>query len=131
MTTTIVRITAALPGVLLAISGVGWLSDPATAAEGLGMPLLEGIGRSTQIGDFGSFFLSGAGMVFIGAWTTQPAWLLAPALLLGGAAGMRCFAFVAHGAPFAAMFIAVELVMTGILVTSALLLSRSGRLSNS
>jgi len=53
MTTTIVRITAALPGVLLAISGVGWLSDPATAAEGLGMPLLEGIGRSTQIGDFG------------------------------------------------------------------------------
>ena len=131
MTTTIVRITAALPGVLLAISGVGWLSDPATAAEGLGMPLLEGIGRSTQIGDFGSFFLSGAGMVFIGAWTTQPAWLLAPALLLGGAAGMRCFAFVAHGAPFATMFIAVELVMTGILVTSALLLSRSGRLSNS
>ena len=130
MSTTVVRITAALPGVLLAVSGVGWLGDPATAAEGLGMPLLEGVGRSTQIGDFGSFFLSGAGMVFIGAWTAQPAWLLAPALLLGGAAGMRCFAFVVHDAPFAAMFVAAELIMTGILVTSALLLSRSESLSS-
>ena len=81
------------------------------------MPLLEGIGRSSQIGDFGSFFLSGAAMVLIGAWTVQPAWLLAPALLLGGAAGMRSFAFVAHGAPFATMFIEVEPVMSGILVT--------------
>ena len=35
MTTTVVRITAALPGILLAVSGVGWLGDPATAAEGL------------------------------------------------------------------------------------------------
>ena len=130
MTTTVVRITAALPGILLAVSGVGWLGDPATAAEGLGMPLLEGIGRSTQIGDFGSFFLSGAAMVLIGAWTAQPAWLLAPALLLGGAAGMRIFAFVAHGAPLAAMFIGVELVMSGILVTSAFLLTRAGRLPN-
>ena len=131
MSTTVVRITAALPGVLLAVSGVGWLTDPATAAEGLGMPLLDGIGRSTQIGDFGAFFLSGAGMAFIGAWTAQPAWLLAPALLLGSAACMRVFAFLAHGAPFATMFVAIELAMTGILMTSALLLSRAGRLSKS
>ena len=131
MSNIVVRMTAALPGVLLAVSGVGWLTAPATAADSLGMPLLDGIGRSTQIGDFGAFFLSGAGMAFIGAWTAQPAWLLAPALLLASAAGMRVLAFLAYGAPFATMFVAVELVMTGVLVTSALLLSRAGRLSKS
>ena len=80
------RIVAAIPGVLLLVSGVGWLTDPAAAAEGLGMPLLEGIGRSTQIGDFAAFFLAGSAMVLIGAWTVRTGWLLAAALLVGGAA---------------------------------------------
>ena len=60
------RIVAALPGLVMLLLGVGWVTDPAGAAEGLGMPLLEGAGRSTQIGDFGSFFLAGFVMVVMG-----------------------------------------------------------------
>ena len=53
-----IRIVAALPGVLFAIQGLNWIIDPSAAAEGLGMPLLEGIGRSTQIGDLAAFFFA-------------------------------------------------------------------------
>ena len=120
-----VRIVAAIPGVVLLVSGFGWLTDPAAAAEGLGMPLLEGMGRSTQIGDFAAFFLGGAAIALIGAWTARTEWLLAAAMLVGGAAVMRTVAFAAHDAPFAALFIGIEVVMATILVASAVVLSKT------
>ncbi len=120
-----VRIVAAIPGVVLLVSGFGWLTDPAAAAEGLGMPLLEGMGRSTQIGDFAAFFLGGAAIALIGAWTARREWLLAAAMLVGGAAVMRSVAFAAHDAPFAALFIGIEVVMATILVASAVVLSKT------
>ena len=108
MRTTGVRVVAAIPGLLMLVSGIGWITGPASAAEGLGMPLLDGIGRSTQIGDFASFFLGIGAMVLIGVWTLRTEWLLAAAVLLGGAAVMRTVAFVAHDAPFATTFVAVR-----------------------
>ena len=125
MRTTGVRVAAAIPGLLMLVSGIGWITDPASAAEGLGMPLLDGIGRSTQIGDFASFFLGIGAMVLIGVWTLRTEWLLAAAVLLGGAAVMRTVAFVAHDAPFATTFVAVEVVLPGILVVSPIAPSRA------
>jgi len=116
------RIVAALPGLMLLLLGFRWVTDPAAAAEGLGMPLLEGAGRSTQIGDFGSFFLVGFLMVLMGVWTLRREWLLAPALLLGGAAVMRTVAFAVHDAPFATGSIVAEVIMAGMLVAAAIVL---------
>ena len=46
------RILTGLVGLLMAVITLGWLADPSSAAANLGMPLLDGLGRSTQIGDF-------------------------------------------------------------------------------
>ena len=58
------------------------LLGPANVAESLGMPLLEGVGLSTQIGDLGSFFITVGAMTLIGAITTTCHWFYAPSMLL-------------------------------------------------
>ena len=54
----IARILSGLIGLLMLYTCVGWIMDPATAAAELAMPLLEGMGGNTQIGDFTSFFFT-------------------------------------------------------------------------
>ena len=55
------RILTGLVGLLMAVITLGWLTDPSSAAANLGMPLLDGLGRSTQVGDFTAFFAAVAG----------------------------------------------------------------------
>ena len=50
----VLRIIAGLTGALFFLNGLNWIVYPASAAESLGMPLLNGLGLSTQIGDLGS-----------------------------------------------------------------------------
>lgn len=114
-----IRILVALPGVLFLVNGIQWIFAPAAVAKSLGMPLLEGTARSTQIGDLGAFFLAGSAMILIGAATKERTWLLAAALLIGGAAVVRTLAWALQGAPFAAQFIVPEVVMTAILLFGA------------
>jgi len=51
------RLAVAVLGGFFTLQGIGWILVPGRAAVGLGMPLLEGLGRSTQVGDFAAFFL--------------------------------------------------------------------------
>ena len=85
----ILRVVTVLPGILFVVIGVGWVVDPASAATGVGMPLLEGIGRSTQIGDLGSFFLTMGLLILVGVTTLERAWFYPPMMLLGLAAMFR------------------------------------------
>ena len=115
----IFRILAGLVGLAMGLSGVRWIIDPAGSAAGLGMPLLEDMGASTQIGDFAAFFLAIGVFVAVAQRRGASRWLLAAALLLGLAATMRTLAFAFGHAPFGAIPIAAEVVMATILVTSA------------
>jgi len=117
------RIIVAIPGVLFFFTALQWILDPAAAAESLGLPLLDGLARSTEVGDLGAFFLACSGMILYGAATANPHWLRAPAILVGSAAFVRTLAWLLHGADFAAAFIAVEVVVTGILLVVAARLS--------
>ncbi len=110
-----IQIFIALPGVLMGISAVGWLVGPKGAAEGLGMPLLDGVARSTQIGDMTAFFTGLCAMVLLGAIRKNATWLAAAAIVLGGAAIFRTTAWMFHGADLATQFIVPELVLTAIL----------------
>ena len=110
-----IQIFIALPGVLMGISAVGWLVGPKGAAEGLGMPLLDGVARSTQIGDMTAFFAGLCTMVLLGAIRKNATWLAAAAIVLGGAAIFRTTAWMFHGADLATQFIVPELVLTAIL----------------
>jgi len=95
------------------LQGVLWLIAPQRAASGLGMPLLDGLARSTQIGDFAAFFLAAGVFMLLGIQPGRARLLYFPAALIGGAAATRTIAWLLHGAAFAWLFIAIEL-STGI-----------------
>ncbi|MAE94745.1 MAG: hypothetical protein CL910_08810 [Deltaproteobacteria bacterium] len=113
------RVIVGILGAFFLLQGAGWLFAPASAAEGLGMPLLDGVGRSTQIGDMGAFFLGLGTFILLGAIRRERPWLLAGAILLGGAAVVRSLSTVFHGAPFATQFIAIEAIIAALLVFAA------------
>jgi hypothetical protein len=113
------RIATALLGAFFALQGLGWLAIPARAAAGLGMPLLDGVARSTQIGDLTSFFLV-AGLLMLGGSRPGHARLLAiPGLMIGVAAIGRILAWAIHGAAFATAFIAIEIAVCALLFTAS------------
>ena len=107
----VLRIVAGLVGILFFLNGLQWIISPAKVAASLGMPLLEGVGLSTQIGDLGSFFITVGAMTLIGAITTTRHWFYAPSILLLVAALYRTLSTVLYGAPFVMSAILVEVVV--------------------
>ncbi len=113
------RTASALLGGLFTLQGIGWLVIPERAAASLGMPMLDGLARSTQIGDFAAFFLT-LGLTILAAVALERARLLYfPAALLGSAAVSRSIAWAAHGAAFATAFILVEIAASLFLLAAA------------
>ena len=108
----IIRAIAAIPGLVMLQGGVSFLIQPEQQVKGLGMELLDGIGRSTQLGDLAAFFIGSAIFIFMGAALSKGRWLYAGAMLIGGAAVMRFLAAMVAGAEMATQFIVAELVMT-------------------
>lgn len=94
------RILAGLFGVFFVLIGLRWAFDPSSAANSLGMILLDGEALSTQIGDLGSFFITVGVMTLIGVITKTPHWFYAPSMLLLVAALYRSLATLMYGAPF-------------------------------
>ena len=111
-----IQIFIALPGVILGLQAIGWILDPKGTAESLGMPLLDGIARSTQVGDMTAFFAGISAMILLGAFRRNPIWLASAAVLLAGAAIFRTLAWAVHGADFTPQFIVPEVVMSAILL---------------
>jgi len=105
----VLRVIAGLAGTLFFLNGLQWIINPASIAESLGMPLLQGVGLSTQIGDLGSFFITVGAMTLIGAITTSRHWFYAPSMLLLVAALYRTLSTVLYDAPFVISAIVVEL----------------------
>jgi hypothetical protein len=113
------RITTILLGLAFTLQGLAWVVAPGRAAAGLGMPVLDGLGRSTQFGDFAAFFLTLGISILVGTTPGRSRALYFPATLLGLVAVCRTIAWLIHGADFAALFIAVEVVGAAILITQA------------
>jgi len=120
----VLKVIVAVPGVLFVAMGLRWLVDPAGMAAQLGMPLLDGLGRSTQISDLGAFFLVIGAMMLLGIFSQRREWFLAPAMLLGCAAIFRLLSWLLHDAALAIPQLAVEVVVAGVLLFAA---SRAGR----
>ena len=113
------RIIPGILGAFFLLQGLGWLGDPASAAAGLGMPLLDGMARSTQIGDMAGFFLCLGGFALFGAYRQNPHFLRAAGILVGMSSITRTIAWAAHGADFATQFIVIEVICGGALLFSA------------
>jgi len=119
------RVLSGLIALMFLWNGVLWIFSPAGVAESLGMPLLEGVGASTQIGDLGSFFLVSGIMMVLGQLPGKSAWLYPPAMLVFGAAVIRTLAALMGNASFAFDFIGPEIIMSAILAATASKLSES------
>ena len=121
----IARILSGLIGVLMLLNCLWWILDPSTAAEGLAMPLLEGLGSNSQIGDFTSFFFTAGLFACIGAYRAEHIWLYPTISLIGSAAFFRSYAVVAHGSDPLVSTIMIEIIMSAILILCVVLMKRT------
>ena len=113
---TLLRVLVTLPAVLFVVMGLRWITDPTGAATALGMTLLDGVGRSSQIGDVGALFLSMGSMMLLALITARRSWFYAPALMLSLVALLRVLAWLLHDAALALDMIVVEVVIASILL---------------
>ena len=113
------RIVTTLLGAFFTLQGVTWIVSPRRAAEGLAMPLLDGLARSTQVGDFAAFFLAIGVTILLGSRPGRARLLLVPAGVLGAAALNRTLAWGLHDAAFAGVFIGVEVMSAALLLLAA------------
>jgi hypothetical protein len=120
----IYRVIAGLIGALMAATAGGWLLDPETAAGNLGMTYMDGIGRSTLVGDMSAFFVFLVVMCVMGAITKIGHYLHSAGLLLLLAAVFRTLAWGVHGADFATTFIVFEVACAALLFFSGTKISR-------
>jgi len=121
----IARILSGLIGALMLLNCLWWILDPATAAEGLAMPLLVGLESNSQIGDFTSFFFTAGLFACIGAYRAEHVWLYPTISLIGSAALFRSYAVVALGSEPLVSTIVFEIVMSAILILCVVLMKRA------
>jgi len=121
----IARTLSGLIGLLMLLNCLWWLLDPTTAANELAMPLLEGLGGNSQIGDFTAFFFTAGLFACIGAYRAEHIWLYTTISLLGSAAIFRSYAVMVHGSKPLMEAIGFEVVMSVALIICAFLVKRS------
>ena len=126
----IARVISGVIGLFMLSSALRWILDPASAAAGLAMVLVEGpgnttMGMNTQIGDFTAFFFTAGLMACIGAYRNEYVWLYTTISLLGSAAIFRIYAGLVHGADFLIKAIAIEVTVSLFLVLSIYLMKKS------
>ena len=82
MTQFIARLLSFLPGLLFLSVAYTWVTNPSKAANDLDMVYLEGLGRSTQIGDFSAFFISVSLFCIIGSIFKNTSFLFSAIIIL-------------------------------------------------
>jgi len=121
---TVLRVLVVLAAITFLVIGLRWAIDPSSAASDLGMTLLSGVGRSSQIGDVGALFLSMGSMILIALTTGQRSWFYAPALMLSLIAVLRILAWLLHGAALTLDMIILEVIVASLLLLASSRLSR-------
>ena len=89
------------------------------------MPLLDGMARSTQVGDMAGFFLCLGGFALYGAYSMRGSWVRAAGILVGLSSITRTIAWAAHEATFATQFIVIEIICGALLTFAAIRIEAS------
>lgn len=111
----VLRVIVILPAILFVMMGLRWITDPVGAGEALGLTLLDGVGRSSQIGDMAAYFLTLGILILIALITAKRSWFYPPILLLSLTAIFRVLAWLLHDAAPATHLIAPEVIIAGLL----------------
>ena len=118
------RALTALSGLGLLLIGLGWWIHPAAAAEMLGASLLEGTGRSTQIGDSGAFFIGAGALLAWGAIRKSATLTLAGGILVALVIPGRVLSATTHGGAWTPDEIAGECIILILSLATAWVLRR-------
>ena len=124
---TLLRTLTGLSGLGLLVFGLGWWVHPAAAAEMLGATLLDGTGRTAQIGDSGAFFVGAGTMLLWGALRKMPTLLLAGGGLIGLVVPGRVLSASIHGGGQTPDEIIAECILLLLAVITAAAVSRSNK----
>jgi hypothetical protein len=119
----VLSLLVVLPAILFIVIGVRWLVDPAGVAPELGLTLDEGLGLSSQVGDFSSFFLTMGICMLLALVTGRRTWYYPAVLLLSLAAVGRLVAWLVHDAALAPQ-IGVEVLVALLLLVASRRLPR-------
>ena len=110
----------AINGILFIAIGLLWVISPYEAGANFGiLEISEGLGRSSLIGDVGSYFFCIGLMMILAAYTLRSIWFYAPAMLLGVTALFRVISWAAHDATFATKFIIIEILLIALLLVTS------------
>lgn len=113
------RVLVVVPALILLFTGVRLIVDPAATVEELGMPLLDPLARSTQLGDLTAFFFTASLSALIGISTEQRFWFYPAAMLTGLTALFRLLAWLLHDAALTTQFIVMEMVFCSLFLLAA------------
>ncbi len=123
---TLLRTLTGLAGLGALLIGATWWYQPETAAGLLGASLLDGTGRTAQIGDSGAFFI-GVGMLMLwGAVRQRAVFVLIGGGLVGLVAPGRILSATLHGGAVTTPEVVVECVIFLIAVITWFAISRRG-----
>jgi len=107
-------------GFIFIVLGLIWIISPYDAGANFGILVIpEGLGRSSLIGDVGSYFFCIGLMMILAAYTLKNIWFYAPAMLLSVTAIFRIISWAVHDATFATQFIIIEIVLVAILLITS------------
>ncbi len=120
----VLRIITVLSGLGLFLIGVIWWLQPSTAAEMLGASLLDGTGRSSQIGDSGAFFIGAGGLLALGAIRNHAALVMSGGLLVGLVIPGRVLSATTHGGAWTPDEIAGECIVLVVALLTAAVIHR-------
>ena len=123
---TLLRTLTGLAGLGALLIGATWWYQPETAAGLLGASLLDGTGRTAQIGDSGAFFI-GVGMLMLwGAVRQRAVFVLIGGGLVGLVAPGRILSATLHGGAVTTPEVVVECILFLIAVITWFAISRRG-----
>jgi hypothetical protein len=106
-------------GLVLAIIALRWILSPEDSANSLGMVLLDGAGRNTQIRDFTALFASTSIFCFISITTRQYQWIFSSGIVFLLIALISVLASQLHDAPLTYSSLIAEIIFAVMAFTSA------------
>ena len=106
-------------GVVLAIIALRWILSPEDSANSLGMVLLDGAGRNTQIRDFTALFASTSIFCFLSITTRQYQWIFSSGIVFSLIALISVLASQIHDAPLTYSSLIAEIIFAVMAFASA------------
>jgi hypothetical protein len=106
-------------GLVLAIIALRWILSPEDSANSLGMVLLDGAGRNTQIRDFTALFASTSIFCILSITTRQYQWIFSSGIVFLLIALTSVLASQLHDAPLTYSSLVAEIIFAVIAFISA------------